>query len=60
MENWILCTKHQNFLKPLHTSLIIVHRHKQGGMIFRKAFSKKLKEGKAGFLNSKFLGQSLL
>ena len=37
MEN---CTKHQNFLKRLHTSLIIVHRYKQDGMTFMKAFYK--------------------
>ena len=49
-----------NFLKQLHTSLITVHRHKQCGMTSRKAFYKKLKEGKAGFLNSKFSGWSLL
>ena len=35
--------------KHLCTSLIIVHRYKQHGMTFRKAFYKKLKEGKAGF-----------
>ena len=46
MEN---CTKHQNYLKRLCTSLIIVHRYKQHGMTSRKAFYKK--EGKVGFLN---------
>ena len=40
--------------------LIIVHRYKQCGMTFRKAFYKKSKEGKAGFYNLKFSGQSLL
>ena len=41
--------KQQNFLKCLHTSLIIVHNVKQHGMTSRKAFYKKLKKGKAGF-----------
>ena len=33
-------TKHQNFLKQLRTSLIIVHRYKQRGMTSMKAFYK--------------------
>ena len=44
-----LFTKHQSFLKFLRTNLIIVHRYKQHGMTFRKAFYKKMKEGKASF-----------
>ena len=33
--------KHQNFLKHLRTSLIIVHRYKEHEMIPWKAFYKK-------------------
>ena len=41
--------KHQNFLKRLCTSFIIVHRYKQHGMTLMKAFYNKLKEDRVGF-----------
>ena len=37
------CIKHQNFLKRLHTSLIIAHRYKQCRMTSREAFYKNRK-----------------
>ena len=46
--------KQQNFLKHLHTSLIIVHRYKQHGVTPRKAFYKRLKEGKAIYFERSF------